>query len=348
MQNLTGIHTLEKILKNDFKKYLISNISKTFLHEKGDYQSLPHLIFYAKTPFLTEMYIKQFLQNKFGIHNRELKSKEIQKEFFSEQFGRFDVNYVDHHYYKEFDVHLFTQAQYDKRLLIEFLKCIVMHKNVVTGKHIVYLKCVETLSSYCLISLIRLIELYSENAIFIFSTTRILLESKLSALACYVNVNINTELLVRELITEQKKSSVYLRALDVEQDTFQRMLMKHAHGDVVNVALLLDIPKPHLYIGYLQKTVESFLHYLTDSETIKNNNDISQRIKQMSVKMSASCIPFSEFVRITIHFFTLKYPEKIYEIVHLSTKLEHMAIISNKEVFCYEDYFFQIVNLACA
>jgi len=346
MQHFSGTKTLQNILHHKFSDFLISNVAKTLFCEKGDLIGIPHIIFFAKTPFLTHLYIKQFLLNHSQVSKRDLQCKEIEKEFFSPQYGRFNVCYLDHHYYKEFDVHLFTQGHYDKRLLIEFLKTIINQKNMITDKHVIYIKGVESLSHYCLLSLIRLIELYTDNTIFVLSTTRTLVESKLCALCCHVNVNVDVNHLTHELVMEQKKKNLYLQALHKDDGVFEKMLIKHAQGDIVNIALLLDIPKPHLYVGYLQKTIETFLHHLTEFESLEDSN-ISKLIKDMSVKMSASCIPFSNFVHITIQYFTVKYPEKIYDIIALSAKMEHMAVVSNKEVFCYEDFFFQLVNIAC-
>ena len=344
-QHFSGLKTLQSILYQKFPNFLISDVAKTLLCEKGGLNGIPHFIFYAKTPFLTHVYIKQFLSNHFQVSKRDVKCKEIEKEFFSPQYGRFNISYLDHHYYKEFDVHLFTQCHYDKRLLVEYLKTIVNQKNVITDKHVIYIKGVESLSHYCLLSLVRLIEIYTENAVFVLSTTRILMESKLSALCCYINVNVDVSHLTHELIMEQKKKNLYLQALQ-EDGVFEKMLTKHTRGDIVNIALLLDIPKPHLYVGYLQKTIETFLHHLTEFESLEDT-DMSKLIKDMSIKISASCIPFSNFVHITIQYFAVKYPEKIYDIIALSAKMEHLAVVSNKEVFCYEDFFFQLVNIAC-
>ena len=80
------------------------------------------------------------------------------------------------------------------------------------------------------------------------------------------------------------------------------------------------------------------------NQTNKNLMACGDTIREACTQIGAACASLVHVAESVIKFTAIYYPNAVHDIVNYSAIMEHTAIISNKELFILELYFYQVLT----
>jgi hypothetical protein len=267
---------------------------------------------------------------------------------FPSRGNKFELSFIKHSHYLEIDVDTFVQST-DKLILCDFIKHVICDQyNVQKKPQILLIHNIQRLHEKSLIALSKVLE-KSPSVYFVFpcSETCFHIYQKLSAFCLITQCNLDNKNILIHFIKHLEENQFKTCYPSFNSNDFimkSNMILKRASHDIINAIILLQLPKPYIYQGYLTPLIENFIK----NSHINNKNNImhfEKDTKNLCAKLSSTCIPIPEITKIIIQYTNTNHPQHIYDIIRMSANVDHQCKLSHKQSFALELYFYEVVNL---
>lgn len=329
MDRLKYLSPLKEIIWENIEDYL-KNLTKTFLRYKNAIDDLPPVCLYGKCTLINRMISKKHIAHIFD--RVEMYTKNQIVVFEGKQTN---VQYVSYHDFIEIDIENVVQSS-DKMVLPEILKQITCQKSITGKRHVIVLHNVDSMNKNMMHAMRKVLETYSQNAYIIMSCkTMSGITDAIKSRCVSINCGITGESL-------EKFVNAFIKRVRPELLGFTKQILLKADGDIVNVAILLELGTPDTFKGHLTNFVESRLLEVCKCPT---KDALESKLRDFCTKITAACIPLPIMAQKIIDFTAIHCPELLHQVISLSAEMEHRTMISNKLLFAMELYLHELVIL---
>lgn len=302
--------------------------TKSFLNRE-ELMDMPSLIIFSNSIYISRHFARLHILKSLysNVERRKVDMKEINAN---------GLYYKVYNQHTEIDVEMCC----DKAAVLSFIKDIVTKKPLVSKKgarHVILVHSINSLNRNEMECVRTLIEKYYENVYFVFTVSKngSLLFEQLQNHSCLMNCNIDTH---------RVASKVALKA-GVSDANLVKKILRKSSNDIVNFTLLLHLRDSDLFIGYLQRLIECFFEECMNNISENSIEQIEQRIRNICVKLSTSCVPTSLLCKKVIEYVNVRNTKQIARVIQLSSEIEHIVLISNKDLFAIERYLYDVLFL---
>jgi len=335
MDKLRHINTLYQVVGTHLVDCLKGS-AQNLLQACSEYDDLPHIMLFGKSPFVLRKYIEHFLTRYSGtstdIKRAALATFDGPKQTF--------IQYRSGSFYTEIDM-----DHADKFLLSELIKSIADHKGFGQKRHIIILNRIERMPEHMESALRNILENFTKNTLFVIvanETGR--LNETIKSRCMIVNCNINMDKICRLFL-----ESIDIKLLDsfVNDPVGRRRVLMHCDNDPINLAILCELDNPMQYKGHLYCLIDSGINAMIVSYKKQDLLEYSQRLRDFAIKIGAACVPIKDVAVQLLEYAHVYWYEKIPDVVECLTDMEHASNLVNKHIFVLENYIDKIVRIFC-
>jgi hypothetical protein len=329
MDRLKYLNPLKDLIWDTAEQHL-KDLTKTFLRYKNAIDDLPPVCLYGKCTMMNRIIARKHIAHIFDREDRYNKSQAVQFEG-----KQATVQYTSYHDFIEIDIENVVQSS-DKMILPEILKQITSQKSINGKRHVIVLQNVDSMNKNMMHAMRKVLETYSENAYIIMSCKTMSGITDAIKSRC---VSINCGMTGEALETFAAK---FIQSVRPELVPYTKHIILKAEGDIVNVAILMELGTPDTYIGHITNFIESRFMDVCKSPT---KEALESKLREFCTKITAACIPLPIMAKKIIDFTAIHCPECLDQVISLSAEMEHRTIISNKMLFAMELYLHELVIL---
>lgn len=347
MENFTRIPKIKEFIYSTLPD-VSSSLFKSLISPSFTTDGLNGVVIFSSSKLISVISAKKFLSICTNTEINDLKKRELEVDI-SGKNGKVTVVYKQFSNIIEIDIDLFLPFSNEKNILIEFLKNILDQKCILAPRHIIYIIGIEKLQGSIITALHNIIEKSYENAFFVMSCSKITSAMNVILLPnlLFVKNNVDNKKIlfsffeeeIKKECTNEEKNEICLNNIKKKID----IVLKKANYDIINTIFLWDIPQIELFKGHLTSYIETFIDNIMYEKC--QIIETETKIRSFCTNIGAACIPLAEVATRIIQFVKIKYPHYIYDVVSMSAKMEHISVISNKELFVLEKYIKQVIFL---
>ena len=337
-----------------FVNKLINNITNLYkfindncLTNLTDYD-IPHINLYGPDGSMKRFYA-YYIINKLNNININIQEFNIQEQNILVKNNNINFKLINHKYFKE--INLYHKLNNESNILKFYIMPIIKTNNICTKKHIFIINDFDKLKFNSYMLLRRVMEIYSNNVLFIFISSNL---SKIPEAIRSRCLNIRCPLLNNKQIIKivQKLTTDY----DIEKKDITK-LVKNNEGDIYKILLNLenlvkmvidysemDKIKNNNYQDILYNDIVAHLNYMRKEKNLfkvltKNREFI---FKLINFNFNNQII-LENFLKIIIKKFHKYLPH--HDIVQLTAKTDHDILNASREIYHYEVYLLKIYKM---
>lgn len=332
MDRLKYLSNLRSLLWDHLEDHC-KPLTKAFIHCQRAHEDMPHALIFGKCPLVSKIIAKKHVFQLFPDHKYDRNStpSTVTQEFEMNNGNKAEITYSTFPHFIEVDVETMTQTNAEKMALPELLKFICGQKNISGTRHVFILYNIDAMSSNIMHAMRKVLEAFSKNAYLVMtSKNQSTIIDAIKSRCVSVNAWINIKKIGTMLVDDVRPELIpYIDGV-----------LQKAQGDLVNFVTLLEVPVPDAYIGYLTHFVES---RLIDMCQAKDFFEMETKIREMCTKLTAACVCIPHVIKKIIDFTNIHTPNCVYDVVAITTDVQHKISVSNKALFALEYMLHQII-----
>ncbi len=322
-------NTQLKFLKdfNETYKYITNKSLDSILNKKlGE---LFHINFYGPEGSFKNFYVYYLIKHITG--NNLLNSKNIiEKINVNNNIVEFEVllneNFIE--------INPSQNNFYDRWIITEYIQNLIKIKNITQSKHIIVLKDLDKLSNNSFMTLRRILEKYSNNALFIFTSTNIAhineaINSRCFQIRCPLESDKNLKLFLSKYLNEKDKVKDIINNSERDINRIMLLYSKIDKSDFSYIPILNNEIKEHFM--FLKKTKDVI-------KVAKENRDFLNKILNFSYNNEEIIKCFQDIILKTYK----KKREILINIITILKELDMELINSQKDFFAYEKFLIKL------
>ena len=348
---------------NLLPNHIIDNITKISLEDSN------HINLFGQNQSLKEYYAYYIINN---LTNTKLNIKDLRlyKTSIIHKNNNIEFNLHTNTAFIEFD--LYNKVNYDKHIISKYLINIIKVRNYKYGRHIVLLRNFDKLTFNAFMTLRRMMELYSQNVLFITISTNLSKIPDSIKSRCF---NIRCPIIEKKILTKFLKK--FMKDINIDTYTtydlnklvtscdldFNKILLKLNNDNyftitnnnkICNNTFMDDISEisnsmsidndPIKYVNMLENKIKKHLTYLKKTKNIlsviSKNREFIYNITYFNYNNQEI---LEKFVTIILN----KYSKHInyYNIIKITSETDVNMLKCNRDVFHYEKYLLNIYKL---
>ncbi len=336
---------------NAFKTFLYDNLESissplftSVLKPDFCFKHMNGIIIYSSCKLFSVLSAHKHIQNCVKDKYKNQKRKKLETDI-SGKNGKITIHYSQHANVIEIDIDLFLISSNEKIILIDFIKDILSQRCILDDRYIIHIIGIDKLPIQVIKSLQKVIELYYDSAYFVLSCSLVtsLIQSYLASHVLLVKNIPQNENILYSFFSSEMQSEKKQNLNDLEFKKRISITLRKSNNDIVNAFFMWNLPNIELYKSHLNTFIENNLN-----DFIDNTYDIietEKRIRSFCINIGAACIPLSNITFSIIKYAYIKFPSFVYDVVGMSSEMEHISKISNKEFFVFEHYIKKLVYL---
>lgn len=318
----------------------VDNVSLT-KYSSLDIDEMQHLNFYGPNGSFKNYYVYYLIKHltKCSKYNNNTKSLQ-QKITVNNNIVEFDVvlnsNYVE--------VNPSMNNFYDRWIITDYIQNMIKSKNIIQKKHIILLKEVDKLSTNAYMALRRMLEKYSPNALFIFTSTN------------YSHINeaiISRCINIRCGLQPETNFNTFLGHY-IQDKQLLKKILGSCHRNIDKATILLYKNFSNEFVPVLENEVKAHFALMKKTKDVmmiaKYNRDFLHKILNFNYEKN-------EIMKIFIDTIIKNYCKKdenkmsdsdrnkIYKFIALTAETDVTIVKSNKDFFVYENYLLKLYKL---
>jgi len=347
----------------------VSGCTKRIMQSDFYDQDIPGLLLVSKSSFLLKEVAKRHCRAINTTTSTQGKKRVIESELVYHH-NKHIIIYEHYHDHIEIDLASFNSTSNDRSVICGFLKELLLRQNILGTKHIIIIHGIDLLNTGTILSLRHIIEDSYEYAYFVLtcSTVSPSIQTSIIPRCFFVNISrdFDIEGMTEKLLINKNKNKNKNKPKEEEEEEHctncpASSLVKMSKNDIMNVCILLHLSRRLLnnssttFVGHLEPMIHDMMtscraHICNarriEDRGLESNREILQlgdEIRQACTKIGAACASLVHVAECVIKYTALSRPDMIYDIVTLSARMQHIAILSNKELFILEQYFYQVL-----
>jgi DNA polymerase III delta prime subunit len=331
MDIINDIHF--KILEKFDESYnFVENIAfSNFLNI--NLNELPHLVMYGPNGSFKDYYLYYLIYKKTGKYRSNL-SRVNEKIVVNSNTIDFDImistNYTE--------INLARNNFYDRWIITDYIQNIIKMKPINQDRHIIVLKDLDKASHNCFMALRRIMEIYTNNALFICTATNLSHITEAIRSRCFC---------IRCPLQPEKSFKLFLNHYIKDKNILKNVILKSNRN--INTAVMLQ---------YKPNFVNEIVNVLDDE--IKNHHQIMKKTKDIFIiaKLNRDFLhkilnfdyDNKDIIKLFRDYMIKLYIKKednqtISKIISISAKTDHELATCGKDFFVFEKYLLLLYKI---
>lgn len=262
------------------------------------------------------------------------------------------------------EINLFQRSNYDRFIITKYILEIVKNKNFKNQKHIILIRNFDRLNFLAYMSIRRILEVYSENVLFIFTSNYL---SKIPDAIKSRIINIRSPMIT----TKQLKSFFISLTSDLKINKYNNndinKIIKNIDNDINklilylendNLIYLMNYKEDNLdkmvenislnekntfkFVNVLEKTIKNHINYIKKTKNniliLKKNRKFIYDINHFNYNIQTILETFVKLL--------LKYPNiNKNKVIKLTCYTDINIINSNRDLYHLESYLIEVFNI---
>lgn len=299
----------------------------------------PHLLFYGPEGGLKKEYLRIAVAGFYGVRAEDVRTKH-HVQTLTINSNKHDVPIATTPYSMEF--HPSELAAYDRHIISQIIKPIIMQKSPVRERHIIVFHDAHALSKQAMMTLRRMFEMYHSTTLFILVATSLssvpeAIRSRCCLLRCPVLQKTQVDAICHSVsrgVTEERvpteRESVRVVSADPERDIYKRLLRLQAPVE----------PSDLIY-----DEVQTFMDGLRKCRTPWTTYD---RIKEYVHRVLYYKYSNRQLLGALMAYLIAKYGNKAGEMIAIVAEADAASTQAQRPNFVYERMFLAIVMAAAS
>ena len=316
MDKIRGIKLLDELLWNGSLLEIVKPLTRAYIVDNEFEHS--HTLLFGRSTYITRMVARKHI-----VGERQYKTlsfvvvESTYKSFTNPMFIELDINVIN------------------VKTVIDIIKPILKVRPVSNKKHRILIHNICYASKNLQYSFRKLIELYCDNAYIVFTAEKIdCIDNSLKSRLTQINCNVQKDSchhICLNLIKNTRK--------DIQSTEYDKIIGK-VNGDLLNLAIILELDNPLDYHDLLETFIDNELKNLCN--ICKSEYDTS--LRDMCYKVSAICANIKDITNAIILKSNLS-DTQYHQIIKVATKADTEIEPSNKIFFSLEMFFNEIVQI---
>jgi|TARA_B110000259_G_C14014467_1_gene400776 DNA polymerase III delta prime subunit len=298
---------------------------------------IPHLNLYGPDGSMKKFYAYHII-NKLNNININTKHIDIQEQNILIKNNNLTFKLISHKYFKE--INLYFKLNNEKHILKEYILPIIQNKNILTKKHIFIINDFDKLKYNSFMLLRRVMEIHSNNVLFIFISTNISIIPEAIRSRC---LNIRCPLLKNNEIKKIVSSLTNNYNIDNKDIT---KLIKKNENDIYKILLNLEnFTNENIELrDVLYEDILTHLKYMKNEKcpykVLPKNREFIYKLINFNFNNK---IILEKILIIILKKFKKKLP--IQDVIKLTSQTDANIIDASREIYHFELYFLKIFKM---
>ncbi len=324
-------NTQSKLLKefDNSYKYINNQYLNNILSKNID--ELCHINFYGSAGSFKDFYVYYLIKKLTGNYSINQK-KIIEKINVNNNIVDFEVllneNYIE--------INPSINSFYDRWIITDYIQNIIKIKNITQRKHIIVFKDLDKISNNSFMTLRRILEKFSNNVLFIFTSTNL----------AYVNEAIISRCISIRCPLENEKNLKNFLGIYLKDKTKIKDILSNSNRDINKIMLIYSkLNLEEEYIPVLFNEIKEHYIYIKKTKDIikvaKENREFLNKILNFNYSNEEIIKNFQEI-------FVKTYKKKmniLRLLIDLLRELDVDLINCQKDFFAYEKFLLKLYKI---